>query len=76
QGPPSDAFHQPHPAAHRTPSDPENPSRLGLQKTFLNGFHNSSAKIFLRFRRQQTTSCFSMPRTLTHYVLNITYIVL
>jgi len=33
---PSDAFHQPHPAAHRTPSDPENTSRLGLQKTFLN----------------------------------------
>ena len=44
---------QPHPAAHRTPSDPENPSRLGLQKTLA--------------------SSFPMPRTLTHYILNIIY---
>src|SRR5665213_953608 len=53
QRPTSDAFHQPHPAAHRTASYPKNPSRLGLRKTFLNGLHDSPAKVFLGFSRQR-----------------------
>ena len=58
QRPTSCAFHQPHPAAHRTSRDPENPSRLGLRKTLLNGLDNSSAKVFLGFSRQRASILF------------------
>jgi hypothetical protein len=59
QGPTSYAFHQPHPTAHRTASYPENPSRLGLRKTLLHGLNDSSAKVFLGFRRQRASIIFS-----------------
>src|SRR5713226_2418839 len=59
------AFHQPPPAAHRTSSYPENPSRLGLRKTFLNGLNGSPAKVFLSFRRQRASILFSHARHAT-----------
>src|SRR5712691_7137805 len=59
------AFHQPPPAAHRTSSNPENPSRLGLRKTFLNGLNGSPAKVFLSFRRQRASILFSHARHAT-----------
>src|ERR1700681_4883725 len=59
QCPTSYAFHQPHPAAHRTSCDPENPSRLGLRKSFLNSLNNSPAKGFLGFPRQRASILFS-----------------
>src|SRR6267378_2875116 len=62
QCPTSYAFHQPHPAAHRTSSDPKNPSRLGLRKTFLNGLNDSPAKVFLGFPRQRASILFSHAR--------------
>src|SRR6267142_732393 len=46
-------FHHPHPAAHCTSSYPEDSRHLRLRKTFLNGLHDSPAKIFLSFRRQR-----------------------
>jgi hypothetical protein len=55
QAPTSYAFHQPHPAAHRTSSYPENPSRLGLRKILLHCLNDSSAKVFLSFRRQRAS---------------------
>src|SRR5258708_4628562 len=58
QRPTSYAFHQPHPAAHRTASYPENPSRLGLRKSFLNSLHDSSAKVFLSFSWQRASILF------------------
>jgi hypothetical protein len=33
-----------------------------LQKTFLNGFHDSSAKVFLSFRRQRASILLSHTR--------------
>src|ERR1700694_980942 len=62
QCPTSYAFHQPHPAAHRTSCDPENPSRLGLRKSFLNSLNNSPAKVFLGFPRQRASILFSHAR--------------
>src|SRR6202162_3952600 len=62
QCPTSCAFHKPHPAAHRTSSDPENPSRLGLRKTFLNCLNDSPAKVFLGFPRQRASILFSHAR--------------
>ncbi len=59
------AFHQPHPAAHRTSSDPENPSRLGLRKTFLNGLNDAPAKVFLGLARQRASILFSHARHTT-----------
>src|SRR5467141_2976719 len=59
------AFHKPHPAAHRTSSDPENPSRLGLRKTFLNGLNDSPAKVFLGFARQRASILFFHARHTT-----------
>src|ERR1700694_5470120 len=50
------------PAAHRTSCDPENPSRLGLRKPFLNGLNNSPAKVFLGFPRQRASILFSHAR--------------
>jgi hypothetical protein len=55
QGPTSDSFHKAHPAAHCTSSYPEDPSRLGLRKTFLNCLDHSPAKIFLGFSRQRAS---------------------
>src|ERR1039457_1203096 len=76
QCPTSYAFHKPHPAAHRTSSYPENPSRLGLRKTFLDGLDNSPAEVFLGFSRQRASILFSHAHTLPHYLLNVTYIML
>src|ERR1700674_4330070 len=55
QCPTPSAFHQPHPAAHRTSRYPKNPSRLGLRKTFPNGLRDSPAKVFLGFSRQRAS---------------------
>src|SRR5271169_3664215 len=76
QCPTSYPFHQPHPAAHRTSRYPENPSCLGLRKTFLNGLNDSSAKVFLGFCRQRASILFSHVDTLPYYPLNVTYIML
>src|ERR1700737_494368 len=62
QCPTSYAFYQPHPAAHRTSCDPENPSRLGLRKSFLHGLNASPAKVFLGFPRQRASILFSHAR--------------
>src|SRR5216684_4034904 len=76
QCPTSYAFHQPHPATHRTASYSENPSRLGLRKTFLNCLNDSPAKVFLSFCRQRASILVSHARTLPHYFVNVTYIML
>ena len=76
QRPTSYAFHQPHPAAHRTTSYPENPGRLGLRKTFLNGLDDSPAKVFLSFSGQRASILFFHAQTLPHYFVNVTYIML
>src|SRR5260370_5314629 len=55
-------FHQPQPAAHCPSSDSENPSRLGLRKTFLNGLDNSTAKVLLGFSWQRASILFSHAR--------------
>src|ERR1700687_2006140 len=62
QCPTSYAFHQPHPATHRTASYSENPSRLGLRKTLLNCLNDSPAKVFLSFRRQRASILVSHAR--------------
>src|SRR6266446_7052689 len=62
QCPTSYAFHQPHPAAHRTASYPENPGRLGLRKTLLNSLDDSPAKVFLGFSGQRASILFSHAR--------------
>src|SRR6266404_7617082 len=76
QCPTSYSFHQPHPATHRTASYSENPSRLGLRKSFLNGFHDSPPKVFLCLSRQRASILFSHARTLPHCFVNVTYIML
>src|SRR6266481_524689 len=62
QRPSSFPFHHPHPAAHCTASYPEDSSHLSLRKTFLNCLHDSSAKIFLSFRRQRASILVSHAR--------------
>src|SRR5260370_24303223 len=76
QRPTSYALHQPHPAAHRTTSYPENPGCLGLRKTFLNGLDDSPAKVFLGFSGQRASILFFHAQTLPHYFVNVTYIML
>src|SRR6266404_9758613 len=76
QRPASFPFHHPHPAAHCTSSYPEDSSHLSLRKTFLHCLHDSPAKIFLSLRRQRASILVPMPDTLTHYFLNVTYIML
>ena len=56
---PPGAFHQAHPAAHRTSSYPEDPSGFSLRKTTQNSLNNSSAKVFLSFCRQRASILFS-----------------
>src|SRR5713101_8557880 len=65
QCPTSYAFQQPHPAAHRTASYPENPGRLGLRKTLLNSLDDSPAKIFLGFSWKRTSILFFHARNTT-----------
>src|SRR5258708_4904968 len=55
-------FPQPQPAAHCPSCDSENPSRLGLRKTFLNGLDNSPAQVLLGFSWQRASILFSHAR--------------
>src|SRR5258706_12731830 len=62
QRPLSFPFHHPHPAAHCTSSYSEDSSPLSLRKPFLNCLNDSSAKIFLSFRRQRASILVSHAR--------------
>ena len=46
-------LHQPHPAAYRTARHAEDPRRLGLRKTFLDGLDDAPAQVLLAFCRQR-----------------------
>src|SRR5260370_41449902 len=70
------AFHQPHPAAHRTASYPEDSSHLSLRKTFLNCLNDSPAKVFLSFRRQRASILVSHARHTNTLFSDVTYIML
>src|SRR5208282_314508 len=76
QRPPPCTLHQPHPAAHRPSRYPENPCRLGLRKTFLDGLDNAPAKVFLGFSRQRASILFFHAHTLSHYLFTVIYIML
>src|SRR5271156_3308058 len=74
QSPASHAFQQTHPAADGTARHTEDPRRLRLRKTLRDGFDHAPPQVLLTLCRQRASIRFFHAGTLTHYSLNVTYI--
>src|ERR1700680_4132359 len=60
------AFHKAHPAAHRTSSYSEDPSRLVCERPFSTAWTTRRRRSSWASPGRERASCFSMPDTLSH----------